>query len=195
MTNDEVEHALAGLAPLPARVDRDLLMYRAGQAAAARGPASVRRGTRFWQATTGLMTAATVALAFMQFRHPEASSKAPLVAAESGEPTVVVGVDEVPPSPPVVPPAPARIVPSPLLRADPSRNYLALRTAVLTWGVETWPTDYREPVRNASQSAPERPTSARDLLEELLPASPAPPLPSHEEATEASSHRDEESMI
>jgi hypothetical protein len=58
-----VEAALAGLAPAPSRIDRDQLMFRAGQASAA-------RHAWLWPAATGTLALLSMGLALALLFHP-----------------------------------------------------------------------------------------------------------------------------
>ena len=56
-----VEHMLAGLAPAPARIDRDQLMFEAGRAAGAK--ATKARGLRLWKGICGGLVLACAGMA------------------------------------------------------------------------------------------------------------------------------------
>lgn len=194
MTEDKIEAALKSLRPVKVELNRDELMYRAGYAAGASSAAQGPRPQYLWKATTGLMTAATVALAVV-------------LASDNGieaQPTVAQAVestdvkDTVDPVPAQTIPPPVEVISktSPLLLADPSTNYLALRAAVLHRGVETWPTDYREPTPRVTEPRGSGSATVRDLMEELLPVERSYAVPDEEgeESTEAVTH-EEESIV
>jgi hypothetical protein len=123
-----LENALAGLAPLPAALDRDRVMFRAGQA-------SIRRGWA-WPAATAILglVAAGLGGVLALWRAP-----APM------ERVVYVKVKVPVPQPPSPRRAPAalRTVGSAApetVEPSPSRNgYLQLQYQVLRWGLDGLP--------------------------------------------------------
>ncbi len=194
MTEGKIEAALKTLRPVKVDLNRDELMYQAGYAAGVSSAAQGQRPQYLWKATTGLMTAATVALAFV-------------LASDNGieaQPTVAQAVestdmkDTVDPVPAQTIPPPVEVIskPSLLLLADPSTNYLALRAAVLHRGVETWPTDYREPMPRVTEPRGSGSATVRDLMEELLPVERTDEIPEEEDelSTEAVTY-EEESIV
>ena len=194
MTNDQLETLLGKFTPVDAVVDRDTLMYQAGYAAAC-GLAGRKSHNHFWKASTVLMTAASVALALMltnQRPTDEAGQIATVEApAQPSDPVVVATDVVVPVTREVRPVTSDQPKPSPLLLADPSSNYLALRAAVLWRGVETWPTDYREPSHSAPVKGVQRSSTIQDLLNEILPTVQGPQEPAGDEPTEASNNNEE----
>lgn len=195
MTNDQLETLLGQFAPVDAVVDRDTLMYQAGYAAAASQLAPTRFGRHIWKTSTVLATAASVALALVlanQRPTDEAGQIATVEAPAQPSDPVVVATDAIVPVNREVRPATSdQPKPSPLLLADPSSNYLALRAAVLWRGVETWPTDYREPSHSAPVKGVQRSSTIQDLLNEILPTVQEPQEPAGDEPTEASSNNEE----
>lgn len=125
-----VQSALANLPLKPSGLDRDRVMYLAGQAAASR-----RRRTRWlWTLATAASWLLTFTVAGLWlFGQPEHQATTPAIA--SNLPVVAV-------SPPAVP-----------LRSD----YLALRQLLLTQGVEALPSPQVIP---ASPEKPLRPRDA-----------------------------------
>lgn len=184
---DELEAALAALVPAAAAVDRDQMMYQAGWEAA-RSVSAANRPGHFWQITSGLMTAATIALAMTLVqrggvnnavaeatpRPQQGAAESPLVAAVPEE--VAGGTPaETPAEGVAVAPAvaPAAEAASPWRGAwrfgDPASNYLALREVVLSRGVESWPAVYRDSSRTRTGPVDRSPTTnARELLDEML---------------------------
>lgn len=202
MTNDEIESLLCSFEPNALHVDRDALMYRAGYAAAC-GPAARGSHVRLWQSTTAVMTAATVALAVMLARDETRSAPAvaevdvPVHPERSVDEQQVVVAAAPSPAPPVEQndeQQARKRQSSPLLLADPSSNYLALRAAVLHRGVETWPTDYREPAIDYPGGELHRTSTVRNLMQEVLPSVPQPREDDHPQPTDAST-TDEETIV
>ena len=123
----ELERALGRLTPAAAGLDRDRLMFRAGQATGG-------RGRRRWQAATAVLAAAlALAVALSPWR---AGERVEPSSAPDG-PTIVQqtpGADEIP--------SPA---------AMPGVAYLRLRDAVLDEGLDALPA-----VKSAEQATPVR---------------------------------------
>jgi hypothetical protein len=118
-----VEAALAALAPA-SRLDRDQLLFRAGQA-------SVPRFGWRWPAATGVMTLATVALTLAWVLRPSA----PVV-----ERVVTVVVHEPAPSEPPAPsPGPVAVAGVAEHAEREGADYLKVREQVLRWGVDYLP--------------------------------------------------------
>jgi hypothetical protein len=181
MTNDEIEKVLAEFAPAPMAIDRDELMYRAGFNAArgydtsrAAAPA-LPHALRIWQSTTALATAASIALAFALWQQPSPQQLPQMVGAPIAEPEQLV--DSEPASSATTPvlasetSRPPRI--DPLLLADPTNNYFALRATILERGVDAWPVQHRTYSELPGDSGTRRPPTVRRLMEEMLPT-PAP---------------------
>lgn len=192
MTNDELEQALAGIAPTAPEIDRDALMYQAGYAAA-RGLASQQRTIRFWQSSTALLAAASVALAFTVWQRPTTEPVVKVVEAPPSSPTPeAIAEADVPAAEnqPVVQPA---VLPTidPLLLADPSKNYLALRAVVLRRGVDAWPVERHTLPTTSPHATPTRPSTVRGMMEELLPPPSKPERTKNENLNEASTNREE----
>ena len=198
MTSDELEQALAGMVPTTPEIDRDALMYRAGYVAA-RGLAAERRTVRFWQGSTVLMTAASVALAITLWQRPSAEPQPQFVKAPTVTPPVEAVADHETPSSensaaPVAQSSPQiSQVPSidPLLLADPSKNYLALRAVVLRRGVDAWPVEREASSTGVPAAAPTGPSTVRGLMEELLPPPPSPKRSTNDNPNEASTRQEE----
>jgi hypothetical protein len=164
----ELEAALKGLAPSAVRLQRDLLLFRAGQA-------SVRRPTWLWPTAAAVLAIAVAVLAALLSLRP-----GPEVITR----TIVV---QVPPAPvktalppklpeqtepsslqPTPPPAPDTVVWGPL-----PGGYLRQRQDVLRWGVDALP---MLPTR-AGAVVPSRPMTAQDLSEWLPQEKKSSPTP------------------
>jgi hypothetical protein len=164
-----LERQLSALAISPPQIDRDKLMFAAGQAAASRPRWSINLagppwgGSRIWPAATAMMTAASVLLATMLILQRDsarvAESAAPLVAPVS----VVVQ--------PVVQPA---------WRSDfarnawlasmqPSTGYLSIRQAALTRGVNAIDSTFSAASNVRDTGGDKLEPSQRRMLNELLP--------------------------
>ena len=154
------EAALAALAPAPAALDRDRLMFQAGRAARPVAPWS-------WPAATGVLTAVAAALALVMITRP------PVVTE-----TIVVRVP-VAVTPALPPPKTASETPadSQAVAVQPVKattgsltppGYLKLQEQVLHWGLDAL---YSGP--------PVAPIEAPLTLEKLLGESPkqSPPSP------------------
>ncbi|WP_442482763.1 hypothetical protein [Aeoliella sp. SH292] len=202
MTNDQIEKALAKFAPAPMAIDRDELMYRAGFNAARdydiSKTATPQHALRIWQSTTALATAASIAMAFALWQQPSPQQLPQMVAAPVTEPEQLV--DSEPASSTVSPvlanesSRPPRI--DPLLLADPTNNYFALRATILERGVDAWPGEHRTYSELPSDSGTRRPPTVRRLMEEMLPA--PTPTKSRDIETEnpnEASNRNQESVV
>jgi hypothetical protein len=124
-----LESALASLTPAPGRIDRDRLLFRAGQVSAGR-----RRW--LWPAATGVMASVAATLGFLLLVRP---------APEPIECMVFIQV-EPPPAPASQPaqPTPATPETEPVLAAaDTTRpaqvSYFRLQDQVLRWGLDALP--------------------------------------------------------
>jgi hypothetical protein len=181
-----LERQLRGMAPAPPRVDRDRLMFAAGQAAVSEGTDRDGRamydragrplpiGSRFWPAATFTMTAATLLLATMLVWQRQT-----LGVASQGTlalPTTIQ-VSEQPRE--AMARSPVQFASSTLgLRAfqHPTSGYLGVRYAALVRGV-----DALEPSSQVStddaDSSNDTPQTQRNLLEELLPSARRPMNP------------------
>jgi hypothetical protein len=159
-----LEAALKELTPASVPLDRDRLLFRAGQA-------SVQGRRWLWPSVAGLFALTTIGLAAALALRP-----APGVV----ERTIVVRVPvPAPPAPPIQPgPRPA---PSPgsgperqeTLSYEPRPNgYLRLRNEVLRWGVEALPgplVDEGPGLPRPAQSAEINSAARRPDLSDLLP--------------------------
>lgn len=184
-----IERQLARLTPAAPRIDRDRLMFAAGQAAAGSteprrlgyiaGPSRAgelsanlfRARAWFWPAATATMTAATLLLATM------------LVWQRASQSIAVH--QPAPPQPATVATAPAAqsvdttTAAAPVARQSedygwpmvsrPTAGYLGLRYIALTRGVGELETHNRT-ASSDSDSSGNAPATQRELLRELLPA-------------------------
>jgi hypothetical protein len=143
----ELEAALAALQPLPAQINREHLMFRAGQRS------QPRRWV--WPVATALMTAATVVLAVVLLAQP---------GEQPAERVVYVTIKEPAPSPPpekdaLPPPPEPEVLTSTEAEpeiSDPAANYFNQQRQVMRWGLEGLP-----PPR---ASSPELPLKLDNLL-------------------------------
>ena len=76
-----LEHALGGLAPRPARLDRDAILFRAGQAAAPR--------RWLWPCATAVSTTVALVLAVLLAQRPQPTTIERIVPVPAPEPTAV----------------------------------------------------------------------------------------------------------
>jgi hypothetical protein len=180
-----LERQLRGMTPAAPRVDRDRLMFTAGQAAVSadagqHGRAMYDRAGdphhiagpswaayRFWPTATFTMTAATLLLATMlvwQRQTNQFASKGdaspPSTNQASEQPLMAI-------TPPPGEPATSSVR-SPTFQ-HPSSGYLGIRYAALTRGVSAW-----QPSSQASAGAggsyDDTPRTLRKMLEEFLPS-------------------------
>lgn len=195
------EAALAALAPRSERLNRERLMFLAGQASlpAARG------GRRWaWPAAFGAMTAVAAGLLLaVVIRAPQAgpAGVAPLAAASAPEADVAAVGGERPKVPPSPDQAPR---PRPLLGGPgswvalclapwekrsaasrrPAESYLQLRDQVLSQGLDAWPQPPGAAVADGAAAPedaaapPAAPRSQRELFDELI-QKPAAPRAEH----------------
>ena len=199
---NDIEQALAQLVPRAPTVDRDQLMYQAGWAAATASQAdslavASRQVTWLWPASTGVMVAATLALALMLVNRPP-SGTPPVAGALSqkqvpspGQDSLPVPTEQIPllqpsavsPAMPSLAEAIPHETPSlPLLvvslprwifapateSALPRENYLTMRAVALERGIDAWPV--RRPAVHFSSEIdlpPRPPLTARELLKDL----------------------------
>jgi hypothetical protein len=148
-----LESALAGLQPVPAALDRDRLMFAAGQAAATPAPG------RLWPAATAVLLCLSVALtvALVVRPEPRESVRTVYLPAPSGSPDRAS--DPRPPEPaPSPPPAPLDRMLADTTPSAGGGDYLRLRSQVLRFGAESLP----EPLPLSSGS---KPLSVESLLE------------------------------
>ena len=171
-----LERQLASLSPAEPRIDRDRLMFAAGQAAAGvwpRWPVYLAgpfwAGSRFWPAATATMTAATVLLATMLVWQRHAMSVAQQTAKSPATGPQLV-----------IQPRATGVYPASRLAASvdgwsitppATSGYLGVRYVALTRGIAAL-----EPLFQPSDGDGElidrertHPATARGLLNELLP--------------------------
>jgi hypothetical protein len=141
----DLEAALAALRPLPAQLDRDRLMFRAGRRS---------QPLRWlWPAATALMTAATIMLAVVLVTRP---------APQRVERIVHVPIKEMvsPPDPnPEVPPTPPEPEVFTSTEAEPgagATNYYSQQRQVMRWGLDG--------LRQPPAPSPELPLKLDSLL-------------------------------
>lgn len=192
-----IERQLARLTPAAPRIDRDRLMFAAGQAAARStwsenfsteprrlgyiaGPSRAgeilarpsRAGGWFWPASTATMTAATLLLATMLVWQRAAQP----IAAQSSTPPLPTTVATAPPDQSVG--ATGSITPAAVqsenfgwpIVSPPTTGYLGLRYIALTRGVGELETHNRTASSDFETSG-NTPATQRELLRELLPLS------------------------
>ena len=169
-----LERQLRGLTLAPLRVDRDRLMFEAGQAASGRpGSLSYKGGLswdrhRFWPAAAVAATAATVLLATMLVWQ----NRSQLVAPQPGQPQVAADAAHSAQEAPVVPGYRLASRDAWPNSGPPFRGYLGVRYVALTAGVAALPVE--DPDASDSDSSSDRPqtepVTARGLLDEMLPA-------------------------
>jgi hypothetical protein len=139
---DDLENALKALRPA-AQLDRDQLMYKAGQTAAS------RRGW-FWPASTALMTAATAAVVLALVLRPQPAPQERVVFVPMPQEQPPRPLPQKPPSepPPIVAMQPAF---PPTLGQNSGAQLWHLEQQALRWGVDSLPlppvaeTSYDEP--------------------------------------------------
>ncbi len=183
-----LERQLRGVTPLTARVDRDRLMFAAGQAASTASSAEPGQngramydetgrplyiagpswaGRRFWTAATFTMTAATLLLATMlvwqRRQQPIGQQAAPM------QPTVVAINN----SHDIDADRPAQLTTRNQWPSIPSANsgYLGARYVALTRGIGALSSELQSSV-NDDEAPPDNranPATSRGLLKELLP--------------------------
>ncbi len=171
-----LESRLRRLTPAMSQIDRDRLMFAAGQAAVSRrrwpgyigGPPWA--GRWFWPAATATMTAASLVLATLLVWQRETS----LVAEQVAKPqaTVMPLVDrphEVVTNHSVTsaPRSEVTMTGWPALR-QPAGGYLSIRYIALTRGVGALKSDIIGTEATAADSANDTPLGQRELLNELL---------------------------
>jgi hypothetical protein len=179
-----LEQQLAALTPTAPRIDRDKLMFAAGQAAVSRprwpgdvfsrpkwpgyigGPCWA--GSSFWPAATAMMTAATVLLATMLVWQRQSAQ----VAEREAKPQAALArVDDRPGD------GAAGLAPRPeVLTAgwpafqQPASGYLGIRYIALTRGVGALEPSVSG-TTGGRDSSNGTPRTQRDMLNELLPSS------------------------
>jgi hypothetical protein len=177
-----LERQLRDLMPTAPRVDRDRLMFAAGQAAA-EGPSIVslqisRTRRWFWPATAAAMTAASVLLATMLIWQIQAD-RTDAVAESKITPQALdrAAVKQNAPVADVSDVAVRDVLPA---RPPLSSGYLNARYIALTRGIGDWSNQFdssnSDRVRPAGEPRPE-PSTVQELRDELL-RSPARITPS-----------------
>ena len=147
-----VERALGSLKPAPSRINRDQLMFQAGQASAG-------RRSRVWPAASLVMALLAVTLGVLLLSRP---------APEPRERIIYV-TQVVPQREPVKPPLEQAVAAAPEKRlALGEMSYLRLRDKVLAQGVDALP--------SFSSGARERETLEDLLGPQRLPAEERPEL-------------------
>jgi hypothetical protein len=181
---EALEGQLRGMTPAPLRVDRDRLMFVAGQAAGAvsaetgramydesgrplyiAGPSWV--GRRFWPAATFTMTAATLLLATMLVWQRQTVG----VASQStlSLPTTLQASEQ---PPEAITHSPVQFATSTRdFRAfqQPTSGYFGIRYAALIRGVDALEASSPDSADDADPSN-NTPQTQRNILEELLPS-------------------------
>jgi hypothetical protein len=151
----QLEAALKALAPVPARLQRDLVLFRAGQI-------SARRLAWAWPGAAALLAVVAASLGMLLLVRPGPSA--------SPRPIVVV----LPQPDPGPKPGPPVTVDPPVTAAPGSQGlannltfgrlpdgYLRLREEMLRWGVDALPL----PAVPSSPAATPRPMTAHDLFD------------------------------
>jgi hypothetical protein len=124
-----LEAALASLTPAPGRIDRDRLLFRAGQA-------SVTRRRWLWPASTGLMASAAATLCFLLLARPDPAPVERVVFVRVEPPEA--------PAPKTASSPPASRETAPSLAAEDTAgatqvSYFRLQDQVLRWGLDALP--------------------------------------------------------
>jgi hypothetical protein len=119
-----LEAALSALTPMPGQINRDALLFRAGQA-------SVCRRTWGWPCATAALGLAAAALAVVVASRPAPTER--IVVVTIKEPTLRVNAPD-PPTPEHVPSAASQA-----LAGHSPMNYLQLERQVLRWGLDGLP--------------------------------------------------------
>jgi hypothetical protein len=164
----DVEAALASLVPRGGRIDRDRLMFLAGQASVgARAQNGIRHAARWaWPSGFAAMTAVAATLLVMLLARPEPQAVVRIVeSTQDSVPSIqysVLGAPYAAPSTPNTVPSTQYSVLSP---DSPARDsYHELLARVLAKGLDAW-----EPPAGGSVSVPgAAPLKYRDLLETML---------------------------
>jgi hypothetical protein len=148
-----LETALAGLRPTPGGLDRELLMFRAGQASARRWPWP-------WQGATLALAVAVAVLGTLLARRPTIRE---IVLVEVDKPApALVEVEMLPPPVPAAVPPPAL----PRERVATRSEYLRLRDEMLQGrtGPESAAPTYSVPAAFALDQLLDRPTHSLDPI-------------------------------
>ena len=166
------EAQLASLAPRAARLDRDRLMFLAGQASAATGTIEPLRRGWAWPAAFSAMTALAAALRVMVLTHPEPRViekivRVPVEVVESNE-----AVSAIKPSGGSLAPSnmaqPLAVAAADVRTLDDKTRsghaYVELRDRVLAMGLDTWTNDRSTTDHHGGKS----PAAYHELLDSLL---------------------------
>ena len=174
----DLERALLALKPKACSLDRERLMFLAGQASAGSRRERAESSARFWRVTTAVASLAAIGLAFAAIAQPErpvAQTIAHDAAAPRSETTAAVGLHPQPKT--AERPAasdhhggrgvagdrawnfPAE---RPLVSSDAPLNYLQLRRIALTRGIDALPSP---PLAEVAAS---QPLTQQELLEDFL---------------------------
>ena len=172
MNNEDnrLEQSLRQLTPRPSSIDRDRLMFLAGQQSVS-GAATTKRNHWLWAAPTASMStvAACFAIAFLWqlSREPEVRIVVREVLVEKPAPAQVA----IAPTPQPKPTATATTAPAPVSLALPTTSILQLRNVALRFGVEAIPADSRS---NTSSTLPLSPIDQWQQLRDAAPESDSP---------------------
>jgi hypothetical protein len=164
------EAQLASLSPRAVQLDRDRLMFLAGQASSSSGMVNSARQGWAWPAAFSAMTALAASLLALIVVGPQPGVverivylPAEVVVPSDGS-RLNNDRDELPP--PVIAERLVEITdfPSPADKAAPGRSYVDLRDRVLAMGLDTW---QNEPADSGGRRG-ESPAAYHDLLDSLL---------------------------
>ena len=163
----EFEEQLAALRPAESRLNRDRLMFEAGQAAAARASdASAPLPRWFWPSATAAMTVAAGLLSVLLAI--SAGSRKTVETAVVKPPAPDSNAAVVPPRDgPGIDPADWSLEINALSSSLASRNYLIARRIALADGVDAL-TAISPTKRSSSPRKSEKPLDYRSMLEEAL---------------------------
>jgi hypothetical protein len=155
MNNDDnrLEQSLRQLTPRPSSLDRDRLMFLAGQQSVS-ATATAKRSHWLWPAATASMStvAACFAIAFLWqlSREPEVRIVVREVPVEKPAPSQVA----VSPIPQPKSTAAPTTAPAPVSLALPATSILQLRNVALRFGVEAIPAEPRSNISSAQPLSP-----------------------------------------
>jgi hypothetical protein len=165
-----IEQALAGLAAAPPRLDRDRLMFLAGQARV-QGTGYRVQGSAgmLWRATSAALAATSLALAVVLLTRPSPPER---IVYRDREVTVARAAAQ---APSTVAAPPRAFATAPAAAAIPADNYVRSRDVALRLGLDAlgnWPSE--------GSQAESPPPTYRSLLEALSPADSRPSASNHE---------------
>jgi hypothetical protein len=122
-----LEAALATLAPMPGQINRDALLFRAGQA-------SVPRRGWVWPSAAAALGIVAMTLGAMLALRPAAPpvERIYVYVKEPAAPTLAATETAPPPSE-------SELSPGTIARHEPPMNYLQLQKQVMRWGVDGIP--------------------------------------------------------